>query len=49
MFMTVHHSVVMSEQMLFEMKRHNYVTPTSYLEYKFVSGYKGYVEWCNVL
>ena len=39
-FMTVHHSVVeMSERMLFEMKRHNYVTPTNYLE--FVSGYKG--------
>lgn len=39
-FMTVHRSVVeMSERMLFEMKRHNYVTPTNYLE--FVSGYKG--------
>ena len=39
-FMTVHCSVVeMSERMLFEMKRHNYVTPTNYLE--FVSGYKG--------
>lgn len=39
-FVTVHRSVVeMSERMLFEMKRHNYVTPTNYLE--FVSGYKG--------
>jgi len=48
-FMTVHCSVVeMSEQMLFEMKRHNYVTPTNYLEYESVLGYKGYVEWCNV-
>ncbi len=38
-FMTVHRSVVeMSERMLFEMKRHNYVTPTNYLE--LVSGYK---------
>jgi len=42
-FMTVHRSVVeMSEQMLFEMKRHNYVTPTNYLE--FVSGYKGLLD-----
>ena len=41
-FVTVHRSVVdMSERMLFEMKRHNYVTPTNYLE--LVSGYKGYV------
>ena len=40
-FVTVHRSVVdMSERMLFEMKRHNYVTPTNYLE--LVSGYKGY-------
>ena len=39
-FVTVHRSVVeTSERMLFEMKRHNYVTPTNYLE--FVSGYKG--------
>ena len=38
-FVTVHRSVVdMSERMLFEMKRHNYVTPTNYLE--LVSGYK---------
>ena len=38
-FMTMHRSVVeMSERMLFEMKRHNYVTPTNYLE--LVSGYK---------
>ena len=38
-FVTVHRSVIeMSERMLFEMKRHNYVTPTNYLE--LVSGYK---------
>lgn len=38
-FVTVHRSVVeMSETMLFEMKRHNYVTPTNYLE--LVTGYK---------
>ena len=42
-FVTVHRSVVeMSDRMLFEMKRHNYVTPTNYLE--LVSGYKKYVE-----
>ena len=38
-FVLCHRSVVeMSEQMLFEMRRHNYVTPTNYLE--LVSGYK---------
>ena len=38
-FVTMHRSVVdMSARMLFEMKRHNYVTPTNYLE--LVSGYK---------
>lgn len=38
-FVTMHRSVVeMSERMLFEMKRHNYVTPTNYLE--LVSRYK---------
>lgn len=38
-FVTCHRSVVkMSDRMLFEMKRHNYVTPTNYLE--LVSGYK---------
>ena len=38
-FVTMQRSVVeMSERMLFEMKRHNYVTPTNYLE--LVSGYK---------
>lgn len=38
-FVTVHRSIVsMSQRMLFEMKRHNYVTPTNYLE--LVSGYK---------
>ena len=42
-FVTMHRSVVeMSERMLFEMKRHNYVTPTNYLE--LVSGYKQYVH-----
>ena len=41
-FVTMHRSVVeMSDRMLFEMKRHNYVTPTNYLE--LVSGYKKYV------
>ena len=41
-FVTMHRSVVeMSDRMLFEMKRHNYVTPTNYLE--LVSGYKLYV------
>ena len=41
-FVTMHRSVVeVSERMLFEMKRHNYVTPTNYLE--LVSGYKLYV------
>lgn len=46
-FVTVHRSVVeMSERMLFEMKRHNYVTPTNYLE--LVSGYKKYVNSCLV-
>lgn len=40
-FVTAHRSVVeMSERMLFEMKRHNYVTPTNYLE--LVTGYKRY-------
>ena len=43
-FVTMHRSVVeMSERMLFEMKRHNYVTPTNYLE--LVSGYKLYVSF----
>ena len=38
-FVTVHQSVVeMSERMLLEMKRQNYVTPTNYLE--LVTGYK---------
>eukprot|EP00794_Sanderia_malayensis_P010712 gene10712-11859_t len=38
-FATVHQSVVrISEKMLFEVKRHNYVTPTNYLE--LVSGYQ---------
>ncbi len=38
-FMVCHRSVVeMSERMLFEIRRHNYVTPTNYLE--LVSGYK---------
>ena len=42
-FMTIHRSVMdMSKQMLFEMKRHNYVTPTNYLE--LVSGYKGLLD-----
>uniref|UniRef100_H2ZI86 Dynein axonemal heavy chain 2 n=1 Tax=Ciona savignyi TaxID=51511 RepID=H2ZI86_CIOSA len=39
-FVTMHRSVVTySEKLLFELKRHNYVTPTNYLE--LVSGYKG--------
>lgn len=38
-FVVCHRSVVdMSERMLFEMRRHNYVTPTNYLE--LVTGYK---------
>ncbi|XP_030837708.1 dynein heavy chain 2, axonemal [Strongylocentrotus purpuratus] len=38
-FCTMHQSVVQSSnQMLFELKRHNYVTPTNYLE--LVTGYK---------
>ena len=38
-FGTMHRSVTeASKKMLQEMKRHNYVTPTSYLE--LVSGYK---------
>ena len=38
-FVVCHRSVVeMSERMLFEMRRHNYVTPSNYLE--LVSGYK---------
>lgn len=38
-FVVCHRSVVnMSKRMLFEMRRHNYVTPTNYLE--LVSGYK---------
>ncbi|XP_048588102.1 dynein axonemal heavy chain 2 isoform X2 [Nematostella vectensis] len=38
-FVTVHRSVVdMSARMLLELKRHNYVTPTNYLE--LVSGYQ---------
>jgi dynein heavy chain len=38
-FMTAHTSVSeMSKQLLDELKRHNYVTPTNYLE--FVSGYR---------
>ena len=41
-FTLCHRSVVnMSKRMLFEMRRHNYVTPTNYLE--LVSGYKQYV------
>ena len=39
MFVICHRSVMeMSERMLFEMRRHNYVTPTNYLE--LVAGYK---------
>ena len=38
-FVTVHQSVVeVSDRMLVEMKRRNYVTPTNYLE--LVTGYK---------
>lgn len=38
-FVTVHRSVVeTSKRMVIEVKRHNYVTPTNYLE--LVSGYK---------
>ncbi len=38
-FVVCHRSVVdMSAKMLFEMRRHNYVTPTNYLE--LVAGYK---------
>ena len=38
-FATMHQSVAeISKKMLFEMKRHNYVTPTNYLE--LVTGYK---------
>lgn len=38
-FVLCHRSVVnMSKRMLFEMRRHNYVTPTNYLE--LVAGYK---------
>ena len=38
-FVVCHRSVVdMSDRMLFEMRRHNYVTPTNYLE--LVAGYK---------
>lgn len=41
-FVTVHKSVVdTSKRMLLEVKRHNYVTPTNYLE--LVSGYKTWV------
>ena len=43
MFVTMHMSVVEnSKRMLSEMKRHNYVTATNYLE--LVSGYKKLVE-----
>ena len=41
-FASIHQSVVtMSKRMLFELKRHTYVTPTNYLE--LVSGYKRFV------
>ncbi len=44
-FVVTHRSVVeMSETMLLEMRRHNYVTPTNYLE--LVSGYKKYDYTC---
>ena len=47
-FVTVHRSVVdMSQRMLFEMKRHNYVTPTNYLE--LVSGYKTWVQYLRFI
>lgn len=39
MFVTTHQSVAqMSSRMKLELRRHNYVTPTNYLE--LVSGYK---------
>ena len=39
MFVTMHQSVALfSHKMKLELKRHNYVTPTNYLE--LVSGYK---------
>lgn len=42
MFSIMHKSVSeYSQRMLDELKRHNYVTPTNYLE--LVSGYKSYV------
>ncbi|KAL0040883.1 hypothetical protein WJX79_008591 [Trebouxia sp. C0005] len=42
-FVTAHQSVaVVSEQMLQELKRHNYVTPTNYLET--VRGYRGMLK-----
>lgn len=41
-FVTMHQSVVhFSQRMKTELKRHNYVTPTNYLE--LVSGYKKYI------
>lgn len=40
-FVTMHWSVAQySQKMLLELRRHNYVTPTNYLE--LVSGYKKY-------
>ena len=40
-FVTMHWSVATySQKMLLELRRHNYVTPTNYLE--LVSGYKKY-------
>lgn len=43
-FATIHQSVVtMSKRMLFEVKRHTYVTPTNYLE--LVSGYKRFAHF----
>lgn len=46
-FATIHDSVVQySKRMLREMKRHNYVTPTNYLE--LVSGYKRSVTNSNL-
>ena len=45
-FVTVHRSVAeMSDRMMTEMKRHNYVTATNYLE--LVTGYKVYVPMCD--
>lgn len=42
-FVVVHRSVVeMSNRMLLEVKRHNYVTPTNYLE--LVSGYQSLLK-----